>query len=196
MKIESWENIEGGILSCYEGCGDVKSYQEFYDDNCGSNSDDYDYDYEEESSGLSDSLCDTINDLTKAGQSKIALDIVSIFFIVLWSLTMFIFPKFQCIRCLNFLFLVLAFALFIAGTASWMVKTRVDLGVCHTSVCGTDGPKLSWAITIIMFITMKFYLCIARSIYRQGLYKSLKQNHGVVGDAKVFMELHKLKIIQ
>ena len=189
VEISSSGSIKGGILECNEGCGDKKTYQELYDDYCGSTSDDsyYDYDYNEDSNGYSQEMCDSLNDLSKAGSAKIALDIVSIFFIVLWSVTMFLFPKFKCIRCLNSCFAFLSFLFFLIGTISWIIRTQAELNECTYDICAKDGPKLSLAILIIFFVSMKIYLCMIRVLYYQRRMAEMKKSHGVFGDAKVFI---------
>ena len=189
VVIESSETIKGGILECNEGCGDKMAYQELYDDNCGSSYDNsyYNHGYYEDSNGYSQKLCDSMNDLSKAGKTKIALDIVSIFFIVLWSVTMLVFPKFKCIRCLNSLFAFLSFLFFLIGTVSWMIRTQVQFGDCTLDICASDGPKLSLAILVILVVSMNFYLYIIRALYYQRRMVEMKKSHGVFGDPRVII---------
>ena len=189
VEIDSSGSIKGGILECNEGCGDKKTYQELYDDYCGSSSDDSYYDnyyYSEESNTFSDYSCDTFQDLAKAGPIKIALDIVTIFFIALWSITMFMFPKFRYIRCLNFSFSFFSFIFYIAGTISWLLRSGARFSR-YSDVYASDGPRLSLVILAIFFASIKFYGCINRVLYRRRLFKQLNKDHGVFGAARVII---------
>ena len=175
--------IKGGILECNEGCGGKKTYQELYDDYCGSSSDDY-Y-YSEESSEFSQEICESFESLAKAGPTKIALDIVTIFFIALWSATMFIFPKFRCIGSFNFFFSFLSFLFYFAGTASWLIRSGAKFGRNYRGVEARDSPRLSLVILVILFASVNFYAYINRVLYRRRRFKQFNKDHRVFEPTRV-----------
>ena len=184
VEVHSSVTVKGGILVCNEGCADKNTYEEMYDAYCQFSSYDSYYD---NGLGYTQTLCDSVNDVSKAGKPKIALDAISIFFIILWSISMFKCKKFQCIRCLNFFFAFLSLIFFLAGTISWIRSTGADFNDCDSGVCALDGPKLSLAILVIFFVSLKFYLCMACSLYYKRRFKELGRNKEVLGEAKVFI---------